>query len=324
MALGSARGDAQDDPALRRTVVVSVWTQEGRLVNGLTPEFFAARFHGQPVKIESATYDNTPHRVMLVLDTSASMGAYRGAEISMAIYVMALISPSDLLGLLTFGPQVRSRVPLSTDRTPVQEKLKDLQRLPSTPPPGSEFTGKTALWDALAEALDEFGMPQPGDTVCLISDGGDNGQHENARAVRRRYASAGVRIFTLGLIPEGLSRHRVPEEVEGPQILIELGHETGGGLIVFDGDAFDALSRFYGSKHQELAEKELALLLAPAGLVARLINGFYRLEIRLPVPVDKPRGWKLWLVDPKTGKSDHLLEIRYPNRLFPVGSPSQN
>lgn len=319
-----SKAGAADDKGLRRTMVVSALTQKGELVNGLTPEFFAANFRGRPVTIESATYDTAPRRVVLLLDTSGSMRDSREVQLTLADYLLAWTSPATSVALLTFGNGVRDRLPLATDRAPARAELQKLRSLPKTPPMGSNYTGKTALWIGIQEALQLLDPPQAGDAICLISDGGDNASRGRDRVVRRRLAESGVRVFSVLVTLPPSTRIRSPGEADGPEVLRELSLDTGGDGVGYLADALDWQGTKWAAEHGEAAGKKSAALLAPLAAVAREINAFYRLEIKLPKPVDKPRDWHLKLVDPQTGKTDRLLLLRYPIRLMPAGPAAKD
>lgn len=306
----------------RRTVVVNVVTRHGRAVNGLTAKYFAARFRRKRVKIVSVTYDPGPYRVVLLLDTSGSMQDSRLAELTLAQYLLAWISPQDPVALATFDSKIRNRIPFSLDRTQANALFGKLLHAPEKAPPGSGYGGKTAIWNAVGKALDMLGPPRAGDAVCLLTDGGDNGAKEQSREVMRRCLGAGVRIFSLGVLPP-LKGMIVSEENSGPDVLRELSGPSGGEVAWFSAADLRWLGSQWAAKHRKSVKREFVAEYAPLALLAREINAVYRLEIELPEPVDKPRGWSLKLVDPNNGKAEHLLLLKYPRRLVPTPSPDQ-
>src|ERR1051326_6694523 len=54
-----------------------------------------------------------------------------------------------------------------------------------------------ALWDALHEALVQFGPHQPGDTILLIGDPFDDASRHSASDVEKEFISTGTRLFML-------------------------------------------------------------------------------------------------------------------------------
>lgn len=79
-ALSSAVTEAQDNPCLQRTVLVSAMENTGRQVPGLKADSFDARLGRQKIQITSVTPAPADRRVVLLLDMSASMGGDRVRE----------------------------------------------------------------------------------------------------------------------------------------------------------------------------------------------------------------------------------------------------
>lgn len=342
--------------SLRRTVAVSVVTQQGRAVGGLTAKCFSARFRHRRVKIVSAAFDPGPHRVLLLLDTSGSMYFSRQAELRLVKYLLAWIAPQDPIAFATFGPKIRDRVPFSLDRTQANAQLQKLMALPERtrcgpkPPKGSDYWGTTAIWRSLDEALGMLGTPRPGDAICLLTDGHDNGQHEHSGDARRRCVDAGVRVFSFclprshhpitvctnakarrvnGLRRNALSgrrrtyyvrQRRFRATASGPPLLKKLSARTGGEFSQLSTADVRTLGSQWATMHPKSATNAFAHEFAPLALVAREINAVYRLEIELPKQVNKPRGWSLKIIHPKNGKHDHSLRLIYPDRFFPAPS----
>ncbi len=316
-----ARAATAEHAQLRRSVVVSVVTRQGRAVNGLSAKCFSARFRGRPVRIESATYDPGPRRVLLLLDTSGSMHDSRLAELTLAKYLLAWIAPQDPIALATFGLKIRDRTPFSPDRTSINGRLKKLLQTPEKPPLGSDYTGKTAIWNALGEALRLFNPHRSGDAIFLLTDAGDNGFHENRKDVIRKCLRTGVRVFVLAVLPPFRLAHLMNEASSGPSEVRELTSRSGGGVAWLSTADLRTLTSHWAIHHRKAVTRAFVEEFAPLALMAREINAVYRLQILLPEPVDKPRRWHLKLVDPKTGKTDRLLLLHYPHQLLPADTP---
>jgi hypothetical protein len=54
-----------------------------------------------------------------------------------------------------------------------------------------------ALWDALHEALVQFGAHQPGDTILLVGDPYDDASRHSAADVEKEFISTGTRLFMM-------------------------------------------------------------------------------------------------------------------------------
>ncbi len=299
-----------------RTVVVSVHTQKGQQVNGLDASHFRAKVDGNSVQILSARYDTSPHRVVLLLDVSGSMTDNLGLERKVAETLLSQINPASPVALLSFATTVSNRLPFGTNRLVLRVALEGLE-----PPPmikGAKSTRKTALLDALVEGLGMLDPPQPGDALCIISDGGDNASKVRESLAKRSAFSSGMRIFSI-LISDPLPiRGRTPEEASGLDLLASLSDHTGGTMVEFDQGNMDWLDGEWARKHPEKAQGFREDFFAPLEVMARDMNACYRLEIELAEKIQAPCKWKLQLVDPATGKPDRLLVLRYPARLYPA------
>jgi hypothetical protein len=56
---------------------------------------------------------------------------------------------------------------------------------------------RAALWDALHEAIAQFGPHQPGDTILLIGDPYDDASHRSASDVEKEFIATGTRLFMM-------------------------------------------------------------------------------------------------------------------------------
>ncbi len=68
-------GWAQQESCREQTVPVSVYDSKGLRVPDLTPADFEGSYLGKSIRVSSVSPEQGPHRVMLLLDTSGSMGA---------------------------------------------------------------------------------------------------------------------------------------------------------------------------------------------------------------------------------------------------------
>lgn len=122
-----------------------------------------------------------------------------------------------------------------------------------------------ALWDALHEALAQFGPHQPGDTILLVGDPFDDASRRSARDVEKEFISTGTRLFMMRRAhPSRVERDFMwnSHEIE-KNTLDRITQETGGLLSEY----VPSLIRF-----------------AWAG---------YMLEVKLPPAMDHPRKWKV-------------------------------
>jgi hypothetical protein len=88
---------------------------------------------------------------------------------------------------------------------------------------------KTALYDALHEAIGRFGATQPGDSIVVVTDGGDNSSKLNDKKVQEKAGERGVRVFTILVKNESQ-----PYEEQNWNALLGIAERTGGSVHIID------------------------------------------------------------------------------------------
>ena len=294
---------AQQDPCLTRTVPVNVMTSDGNLVWGLHASDFKAQLGRQPAEIVSVTADAGQHRAVIVLDASASMVDKWGPSFAVA-QSLPKWTPHTAFALLTFSDQIRERVGFDKGNDAVTTKLADLEKFT----PG----GQTALLDALHQALALLTPLQLGDAIYVISDGEDNHSRLSASAVGNELRASRVRLF--GFILKMVTSGRTPQEPGGPGFLQQLTSESGGDSIVY------GRGRVPSARGVDLPffpkDRGRGIVTFAVRAFGQEISEFYRLEIKLPAPLEKPRSWKLEVSAPKGTKGRPFIVI-YPEQLMP-------
>ena len=146
-------------------VRVDVSVMHGRTpVVGLKAENFALTDNGVAQDVNSATLDNLPISVFLVLDVSGSVA---GEELSHLIdagqQLVRSLRPGDLASLITFSQQVLVNVPLTADVSAVGKALASLKG-----------RGATSMNDAIHVAMNLRPMDTSRSVIIVFSDGADN------------------------------------------------------------------------------------------------------------------------------------------------------
>jgi len=307
---------AQQTTCLERTIIATVVDREGNPVRGLTAANFRGEFRGHPVQILSANLDTRPRRMVIALDASGSMTTPKGEWDTIRALAGDAIrfAPSgSSVALLVFSTTVLDKTGLQSGPGPLARRLALLAEEINRPRKGF---GKTALWDAIQAGLADLDPAQQGDVIYAITDGGDNASKAEPAEVQKALLRAGVRLFVF-LLMEPLPPQRTPEEASGLGELAEVVEATGG-------DLFALLAR--GSlldRRASRARGRWASILLTATRMYEEMWWFYRIEIRLPSGVDKPRDWKLQVTD-ENGGARHDLKVHYARRLLPcspVGTP---
>jgi Ca-activated chloride channel family protein len=193
--------------------------RKGALVSGLAQDKFQVYEDGVLQQIKYFSHDDIPVTVGLVIDNSGSMGKKRADVIAAALAFARSSNPQDQMFVINFNEHVRFGLPANvpfTDSVPVLEEA--LSRI--------HTTGQTALYDALAAALEHLSKGNRDKKVLIvISDGGDNTSKYTLSQVMDMARHADAIIYTLGLFAE-------EDEDRNPKVLKQLAEETGGEVFL--------------------------------------------------------------------------------------------
>ncbi len=141
--------------------------------------------------------------ILLVLDTSGSMeaedytvGGRPSSRLAAARHVLARFvegRPDDRIGLVVFGEEAFTHVPLTTDHRAMGAFIEQVEL-------GMAGPRATAVGDAIAVAVQRLkGLDAPSRVVILLTDGQSNaGQLEPLDAARAA-AALGVKVYTIGV-----------------------------------------------------------------------------------------------------------------------------
>ena len=160
----------QDGACLQRVVVVNVVDEEGNPVKGLTAADFRGKFRGKPVKIVSVEPASDAPRIVVLLDVSDSMTEGNRLELARtaAADLISDVPKGQRIALLLFSEEVTQKVGFGENRGFL------LARVARADHEASGKKRRTALLDAILEALAVLGTPQSGDAIYVITDAGEN------------------------------------------------------------------------------------------------------------------------------------------------------
>jgi Ca-activated chloride channel family protein len=151
----------------------------------------------------------------LVVDHSGSMAAKQLEVIEGAQAFVQASNPQDREFVVNFNSTVSFPLPENVAFTSNPDVLRAALSTPSA-------SGKTALYDALAAAMEHFQSGEADKRVLLlISDGGDNASKNSFSQVFQMTQTANVMIYAIGLFDE----HSADQN---PKVLKKLAEETGG------------------------------------------------------------------------------------------------
>lgn len=176
---------------------VAVTDEKGQAVSGLQKTHFKVFEDGVEHSINFFSLEKAPVSWALVLDRSGSMSEMIGNVYRAAVHVVDEGSEDDEAFVVTFSETSE----LASDFVSDRRKLRDSVE-------GLRAGGGTALWDAVAFALDHLKHGQHRKKVMVvITDGEDNHSRLNLRDLVRRVEEEDVLIYTVGMFEsDGLSR----------------------------------------------------------------------------------------------------------------------
>jgi len=261
-------------------VDVLVLDAKRRAVSGLAAGDFELRDSGVVQTIESVSFEDVPLRIMLVLDTSASVRGMPLTHLKDAVRsVIDGLHPGDEAALMTFSGTIALRSDWTADRKALHRAIDE-----------ATAGGATTLHD-VAEAALLLRSPTPGRAVVLMfSDGADTaswlpGEHvielaQRTDAVvyvvtlaRQGRREPGYRAdFTSGLQPR-LDNVSAPVFME--RFVDRLADESGGAVLQADDSA--ALRSTFEQLMLEFRSRYL-LTYTPAGVEA---TGWHPIEVKL-------------------------------------------
>lgn len=183
-------------------------------VSDLDKEDFAVFEDGVPQIIRLFQNEDVPVTVGLVIDHSSTMHP-KMAEVSTAARTFVRSSnPADEMFVVNFNEKVSLGLPLAVRFTDDAVALQ----LAVNHPTG----GQTALYDAIAKALDELQAGSRDKKVLIVvSDGGDNASAHNRSQIMQLAAQSNAVIYTVGIFDEA-------DPDRNPGVLKRLAQATGG------------------------------------------------------------------------------------------------
>jgi hypothetical protein len=309
---------AQQDPCLTRTVSVTPIDARGIPLQNLQASSLLGKLHGRPVAVLSTTLDTPPHRIMVCVDMSGSMWGSEGAwpVTQTMLEDITQAGPTvGQVGMELFSEKVFDVVNISPNPRAMRMKVALLQRanLEEIVPRRER---KTALWDALWQAADQFTPPRSGDVIYALTDGGDNCSHHTEKQLEDKLLSRGIRVF--GFVPNVAWRYRsLPEEASGPVAMGDIVRNTGGNLIYLCPDPQDPLCRGLLRRFDDWSkDRRRSILLDAAHQLYQQMAVYYDTRIRLPFALEKRTGWDLAIADNR-GRKRRDIGLLYPHRLPP-------
>jgi hypothetical protein len=302
------RAHAQRGACQERTFPVSLVTKDASTAPELSTTNLEGTYRNQPVHVKLVTLEQNAPRIILLMDTSGSMTEKLNQSLDIAEDLLSSMPPAVDVGLAFFAKDLQPVARPTSDRQKLKYQLEGLRRNLSS------YRGKTALWTAVLESVKMLGDARLGDSIYVISDGGDNLSSSAKEPVAIALTRAGIRMFAAAF-PAGGQLLPSPEETVGRNDLQQVSEDTGGAGFIFSGMY---LGHFPSSQRPNVRDKsgqrtQFGLRLDEQ---IRQLVSFYRVNVELPETVDRPHEWKLALAGLSKSQRDNLV-LMYPHLLAP-------
>jgi Ca-activated chloride channel homolog len=193
--------------------------RRGLHVSGLDKGSFQVYEDGVLQQIKYFSHEDIPVTVGLVIDNSGSMRKKRAEVIAAGLAFARSSNPQDQIFVVNFNEHVRFALPGDTPFTGQIPQLEvALSRIITS--------GQTALYDAVAAALEHLKKGESDKKVLIvISDGGDNASNHSLAQIMAMAQHADAIVYTIGLFDE-------EDEDRNPKVLRQLAKDTGGDVFL--------------------------------------------------------------------------------------------
>jgi Ca-activated chloride channel family protein len=193
----------------------SVTDRGGGFIHNLGDQDFDVYEDGVRQHIRLFKHEDVPVTVGLVVDHSSTMRR-KLPEVAAAAQIFVRSSnPEDEMFVVNFNERVSLGLPRPVRFT---NNPNELESAITSAPAG----GETALYDAIAKALEELrAANRDRKVLIIISDGGDNASARSLTQVRRLAGQSDAVIYTVGIFDE-------EDPDRNPTALKSLARATGG------------------------------------------------------------------------------------------------
>jgi len=193
----------------------TVTDRQGGFVSDVKERGFEIYEDGVAQRIRLFRNEDVPVTVGLVVDHSSTMWP-KLAEVSAAARTFVRSSnPQDEMFVVNFNEKVSLGLPGTIRFT---DNTAELQQAIGAGP----AEGQTALYDAIAKALEELQAGSRDKKVLIVvSDGGDNASTHSLAQVMKLAAQSSAVIYTVGIFDQG-------DPDRNPGVLKHLAQATGG------------------------------------------------------------------------------------------------
>lgn len=276
------------DGCLQRSIPLTVIPRFQQPLTELKPlEVF---INGNQASVVSSMPYGGPTRVLLLIDSSGSMAPLTGTSVwgmtlPTAAFAMDVVPLNAAVAVGRFAE--RLQISQWQDRDSAREQVLSLKY--------QSPKGTTALYSAVSEAASMFRRAQFGDSIYLVTDGGENHSAMSLHRLIENLVARGIRVFVFLVVPKEPAKSQ--EELNAPHDMEDLANQTGGTVFRLPWS-----KEWLSSGGASVAAKQIRNAVASP----------YQIDFQLAAPINKAAKLKLEVqADPK------LFTVAYPRRLEP-------
>jgi hypothetical protein len=298
----------QENTCGKRLLPIFVTEKDGSMVTTLNYTDFKLQASSGSMSVIALNHDERRHRVIIMLDVSASMRGLVGAPlwpIAVALARNASYAGGENsdLALLLFSDHVLETIGFSQGRTAIQKRLGELAKDPAFPMP--KKANDSRVYDVLEKEVRDLKSPTSADSLLVITDGGDEGSKTKPDQVINSLSSSMIRVFTILVDPiQGQS------STVGPEAFARIVKTSGGkvfGPIDSNNAAFQKTAKT--AEAQKVLEERLRQFYS--GIFANDL-----LVVETPSAIQKPETVELTLTDSGRQKVKRV-QLHFPHEFAP-------
>jgi uncharacterized protein (DUF58 family) len=299
----------QESGCEKRLLPVFVTEKDGSMVTTtLTPADFKLESRSGSMSVVALKHDERRHRVIIMLDVSASMRGLVGPPlwpVAMALARHASYAGGENsdLALVLFSDHVLETIGFSRGRAAIQQRLEEVAKDSAFPMPRK--ANDSRIYDILEKEALDLENPTSADSLLVITDGADEGSTTKPDQVIDFLSSSMIRVFTILVDPIQGQQSSV-----GPDAFVRIVNRSGGkvfGPIDSANNAFRKTAKT--AEAQKVLEEQLEQFYR--GIFANDL-----LVIQAPSAIQKPEAVDLTLTDSARHKMKKV-QIHFPHEIRP-------
>jgi von Willebrand factor type A domain len=305
---------AQEGSCEKRLVPAFVTDKNGNILRTLSATDFKLESYGIPMSMVSRNPDGRVHRVVIVLDVSASMKGRPGSGfwnvvLGLVQHLSSIESDNAQFALLLFSDHVVQTVEFSEGKDALRRRVEEISKNPNLPEASKENGSR--IYDAVGWGIQLLEKPTSADSLLVITDGVDEGSKSRPEEVLNQLSGPMVRVFSILVEPVFLYVGKESEPLGSvPNEFIEFAKRSGGEVF---GPVDKEKVGLSNQMRKDVAVREMVKRLVEfyAGILQNDV-----LTIQVPPGIQKPEAIGISLAD-SAGDQWKKAKVYFPRQIGP-------